>query len=41
MYVEYVVLGAMATLLILASVQFFFGGIASLFERMGNVLRGL
>ncbi len=40
-YVEYVVLGSMATLLILAAVQYFFGGIVELFQGMGDLLRGL
>ena len=40
-YVEYVVLGSMATLLILAAVQYFFGGIVDLFQRMGDLMRGL
>ena len=40
-YVEYVVLGALATLVILAAVQYFFGGIAMAFTRMGDVLRGI
>lgn len=40
-YVEYVVLGALATLVILAAVQYFFGGLALAFTRMGDALRGL
>ncbi len=40
-YVEYVVLGALATLVILAAVQYFFGGVALAFQRMGDVLRGI
>lgn len=40
-YVEYVVLGALATLVILAAVQYFFGGIALAFTKMGDVLRGI
>ncbi len=40
-YLEYVVLGALAVLVILASVQYFFGGISTLMERLGDTLRGL
>lgn len=37
-YVEYVVLGAVAVLVILAAIQFFFGSIAALFQRMAQAL---
>lgn len=40
-YVEYVVLGALAVLAILVSVQYFFGALSELFTRLGEVLRGL
>jgi len=40
-YVEYVVLGALAVLAILGGIQFFFSAIAALFERLGNALGGL
>jgi Flp pilus assembly pilin Flp len=40
-YVEYVVLGALATLVILAAVQYFFGGLAEMFTRMGDLVRGI
>ncbi len=40
-YVEYVVLGALAVLAILGAVQFFFNAIAALFQRLGNALGGL
>ena len=40
-YVEYVVLGAMAVLVILGAVQYFFGAISGLFQRIGDSLGGL
>lgn len=40
-YVEYVVVGALAVLVILASIQFFFGSLAALFQRMGEALMNL
>lgn len=40
-YVEYAVLGGLAVLVILGSVQFFFGGIAVLFQNLGEMLRGI
>ena len=40
-YVEYVVLGALATLVILGAVQYFFGAISALFQRIGGALSGL
>lgn len=40
-YVEYVVLGALATLVLLAAVQYFFGGLADMFTRMGDLVRGI
>lgn len=40
-YVEYTVLAALAVLVILGAIQYFFGGISFLFQKMGNALRGL
>jgi Flp pilus assembly pilin Flp len=40
-YVEYVVLGALATLVILGTIQYFFGAISALFQRIGSALSGL
>jgi Flp pilus assembly pilin Flp len=40
-YVEYVTLAGLAILVILGAVQYFFGGIADLFQRLGDVLRGI
>lgn len=40
-YVEYVVLAALATLVILGAVQYFFGAISALFQRIGGALSGL
>ena len=40
-YVEYVVLGALATLVILGAVQYFFGAVSALFQRIGSALSGL
>ncbi|MGH2703697.1 MAG: hypothetical protein ACRDJ4_00960 [Actinomycetota bacterium] len=39
-YVEYVVLGALAVLVILGAIQFFFGSVSSLMVRLGETLRG-
>jgi Flp pilus assembly pilin Flp len=40
-YVEYVVLGALAVLVILTAVQYFFGAVSGLFQRIGESLSGL
>jgi len=40
-YVEYTVLAALAVLVILGAVQYFFGGIGYLFTKMGNTMRGI
>ena len=40
-YVEYVVLGALAVLVILGGVQYFFNAVAALFQRIGDALGGL
>jgi Flp pilus assembly pilin Flp len=40
-YVEYVVLGAMAVLVILSAVQYFFGAVSGLFQRIADSLGGL
>lgn len=40
-YVEYTVLGALAVLVILGAIQYFFGGLSYLFTRMGDMLRGI
>ncbi|MGH7378230.1 MAG: hypothetical protein ACREKK_12510 [Candidatus Methylomirabilales bacterium] len=40
-YVEYVVLAALAVLVILGGVQYFFNAVSALFERIGNALGGL
>lgn len=40
-FVEYVVLAALAVLVILGAVQAFFGGVAALFQRIGSSLSGL
>lgn len=37
-YVEYVVLSALAVLVILGSIQYFFGAISALFTRLGESL---
>jgi Flp pilus assembly pilin Flp len=37
-YVEYVVIGALAVLVILGAVQFFFDNIAALFRRIAEAL---
>ena len=40
-YVEYAVLGALAVLVILVAVQYFFGGVAQLFNSIGDMLRSI
>ena len=40
-YVEYTVLGALAVLVILGAVEYFFGGLSFLFTRMGDAVRGI
>lgn len=40
-YLEYVVLGALAVLVILGAVQYLFDGIAGLMQRLGDTLRGM
>ena len=40
-YVEYVVLGALAVLVILGAVQYLFGAVSGLFQRIGESLGGL
>lgn len=40
-YTEYVVLGALAVLVILGAVQYLFGGLAQMFQRMGDAIRGM
>jgi Flp pilus assembly pilin Flp len=40
-YVEYVVLGSLAVLVILGAVQYFFGALSALFQRMGDAVSGL
>lgn len=40
-YVEYVVLSALAVLVILGAVQYFFGAVSGLFQRIGDSLGGL
>jgi len=40
-YVEYTVLGALAVLVILSAVEYFFGGLSFLFTRMGDAVRGI
>lgn len=40
-YVEYTVLAALAILVILGAVQYFFGGVSYLFTKMGGILRGI
>lgn len=40
-YVEYVVLGALAVLVILGAVQYFFSGVSGVFQRLGDALFGL
>jgi Flp pilus assembly pilin Flp len=40
-YVEYVVLGSLAVLVILGGIQYFFGALSGLFHRLGDVVSGL
>ncbi len=40
-YVEYTVLGALAVLVILGAVEYFFSGLSFLFTRMGDAVRGV
>lgn len=40
-YVEYVVLGSLAVLVILGAVQYFFGALSGLFQRLGDAVSGL
>ena len=40
-YVEYTVLAALAVLVILGAIQYFFGGISLVFQKMGDALRGI
>jgi Flp pilus assembly pilin Flp len=40
-YVEYTVLGALAVLVILGAIQYFFGGLSYLFTKMGDTVRGI
>lgn len=40
-YVEYTVLGALAVLVILGAIQYFFGGLSYLFTKMGDAVRGI
>ena len=40
-YVEYTVLASLAVLVILGAIQYFFGGISFVFQRMGDALRGM
>jgi Flp pilus assembly pilin Flp len=40
-YVEYVVLAGLAMLVILGSIQYFFGGISDLFTSLGGTVRGI
>jgi len=40
-YVEYTVLGALAVLVILGAVEYFFSGLSFLFTRMGDAVRGI
>ena len=40
-YVEYVVLAALAVLAILGAIQYFFNAISALFQRLGGALGGL
>jgi Flp pilus assembly pilin Flp len=40
-YVEYVVLAALAVLVILGAIQYFFNSISGLFHRLGDTLGGL
>jgi Flp pilus assembly pilin Flp len=40
-YVEYVVLSALAVLVILGAIQYFFNGVSGLFQRIGDTLGGI
>lgn len=40
-YVEYTVLGALAVLVILGAIEYFFGGLSILFTKMGDAVRGI
>ena len=40
-YVEYVVLGSLAVLVILGAIQYFFGALSGLFQRLGDAVGGL
>lgn len=40
-YVEYVILAAVAVLILLGTIQLFFGGIRQVFERLIDVLTGI
>lgn len=40
-YVEYTVLGALAVLVILGAIEYFFGGLSLLFTKMGDAVRGI
>jgi Flp pilus assembly pilin Flp len=40
-YVEYVVLGSLAVLVILGAIQYFFGALSGLFQRLGDAVSGL
>jgi Flp pilus assembly pilin Flp len=40
-YVEYVVLGSLAVLVILGAIQYFFGALSALFQRLGDAVSGL
>ena len=40
-YVEYVVLGSLAVLVILGAIQYFFGALSGQFQRLGDAVSGL
>jgi Flp pilus assembly pilin Flp len=40
-YVEYVVLASLAVLVILGAIQYFFGALSGLFQRLGDAVSGL
>jgi Flp pilus assembly pilin Flp len=40
-YVEYVVLGSLAVLVILGAVEYFFNAVSALFQKIGGALGGL
>lgn len=40
-YVEYTVLAALAVLVILGAIQYFFGGLSYLFTKLGDTVRGI